>query len=80
MQPGGDAGYGIDLQTMTGVTCATFPTSSSACIIRLMRATGNFVLILTSRTGMTFGFGMMAAVGVGGSTGSFLRLPRPGVC
>ena len=31
------------VQTAVGVTCATFPTSSSACIIRLILATGNFV-------------------------------------
>lgn len=29
------------LQTTTGVACATFPTSSSACMIFLIRATGN---------------------------------------
>ena len=31
------------VQTAVGVTCATFPTSSSACMIRLILATGNFV-------------------------------------
>ena len=30
--------------TTVGVTCATFPMSSSACISRLMRATGKEVL------------------------------------
>lgn len=30
-----------DLQINTGVACATLPTSSSACMIFLMRATGN---------------------------------------
>lgn len=32
-------------QTATGVTWATFPTSSSACMIRFMRATGKCVFI-----------------------------------
>lgn len=31
----------IHLQTTTGVACATLPTSSSACMIFLIRATGN---------------------------------------
>ena len=34
-------------QTMTGVTCATFPTSSSACMMRFILATGNLVLTTT---------------------------------
>lgn len=37
-------GHWDDLQTAMGVTCATFPTSSSACIILFILATGNFVL------------------------------------
>lgn len=35
------ADYRSDLQMRTGVACATLPTSSSACMIFLIRATGN---------------------------------------
>jgi hypothetical protein len=37
-----------DIQTTTGVTCATLPTSSSACMMRLMRATGKWFLMTMS--------------------------------
>lgn len=33
------------METATGVTWATLPTSSSACMMRFMRATGNLVFI-----------------------------------
>ncbi|EDN98359.1 hypothetical protein SS1G_13217 [Sclerotinia sclerotiorum 1980 UF-70] len=46
------------LLTATGVTCATFPTSSSACMMRFMRATGNFV-----RISILSGFGFLVVVG-----------------
>lgn len=36
-----------DVPTTTGVTWATFPTSSSACMMRFMRAVGNFVFTST---------------------------------
>lgn len=37
-------GRGEDnVPTTTGVTWATFPTSSSACMMRFIRAVGNFV-------------------------------------
>lgn len=40
------------LQTTTGVTWATLPTSSSACMMRLMRATGKwFLMVMLSAFG-----------------------------
>ena len=47
---GGRGGEGIYIMylyvpTIMGVTCATLPTSSSACMMRLIRAVGNLVRI-----------------------------------
>ena len=56
---GRERGKGLEregyVQTAVGVTCATFPTSSSACIIRFILATGNFVF--TSMPSSTPGAG-----------------------
>ena len=46
------------LQTAVGVARATFPTSSSACMIRLIRATGNFVLTSSPWAGSVVAMGM----------------------
>lgn len=63
---------GENSQTAVGVTCATLPTSSSACMILLIRATGNFVF--TSIPSSTPGADFSHA----GSTFCFLILrPEP---
>lgn len=63
------------LETATGVTCATFPTSSSACIIRLIRATGNLVFISILRgLGFLSGFEEDGSCDVEGS--DLIRGPR----
>lgn len=60
------------VQTAIGVTCATLPTSSSACMMRLIRATGNLVLTSILAAGSTFGGsrGSKGSRGPAGSCGS----------
>ena len=66
----------IHVQTAIGVTCATLPTSSSACIMRLIRATGNLVLTSIPAPGRVSGASsrigatdMVTDSGIGASSG-----------